>query len=171
MKKQRLDRVELLKQAEQFFFEAMLRGWVFMGRRTGANEITVDKEGFSNFTYMNVHHPFKLHDRWIVGEGGRSVGTTMIWDLESSAPIWFMSCGGQYEKKAIPLVKMALRRSYGLRNFYGGRGSQQAKFRGMLYLNTPKDNRFDDFSGFERVWVDSTGQSLGFHRYHGMSLI
>ncbi|OHA39988.1 MAG: hypothetical protein A3G59_03640 [Candidatus Taylorbacteria bacterium RIFCSPLOWO2_12_FULL_47_20] len=168
-----MDRAEILKQAEQFFFKAMLRGWVFMGQRTGANEITVDKEGFSNFFFMDVDKgAFLLHDRWIVGADGRSVGTTMIWCLDSpNALVWFMSYGGQYEKKAIPLVKMALRRSYGLRNFYGGRGSQQTKFKGMLYLNTPKTPRFDNFSGLERVLVDSTGQSLGFHRYHGMSLI
>ncbi len=157
---------EVIEEAEQIFFEAMLSGYAEF------------KRGL-----------WRVSDTWIVGTYGNSAGwTTMFW---RERPFWNMQYQGCYRDEAIPFLKRALLENYRKRIFLGGRGPTKFEIRegfvALRYENTPTRSLrlsggmasgFDQFYGEERITqlqhdvsdCGTTTRVLGLGRYQGMRL-
>jgi hypothetical protein len=152
-------RVEDIKAV---FFRAMLKGWAF-----GFKPIPVeDSPGLKRVEYPEGD--WFVRDEYSTTRGQRSGGVTRIWFR--SILVWEMHYWGQYEERAIPILKTVLREAYEHDWFHGGRGHDFAK-EGLLYENS-YSGTFKDFMGRERVIdVAHGGQSLGYHQYAGMLMV
>lgn len=155
-----------LDQVQEFFFKAMLAGWV-----AGAPEAEMPKmPGYKSVSFRQEQ--FYLLDTYCINPDSRkSAGTTTIW--YNDAPVWVMSYGGYYPKKVLLFVKEALRVAYVREEFFGGRGPLRYKEweTPFLYKNAPSRNIFSDFWGREVVYDQTTGRQIGHHAYQGMSLL
>ena len=153
-----------VSQAEDFFFEAMLAGYV----AGAAKKKVLDEPGYVKIEYQRGE--FHLVDRYLSSLGRNySGGTTTIW--VNGSPVWLMSYMGWYDPRAIPVLKAALRRSYEKRDFNGGRGPDSFSLSGLSYTNHVNNWQFKNFDGRESVPDNKAEQSLGYHRYHGHILI
>lgn len=156
----------VLKEAERFFFTAMLQGYV-----SGTKPVPVPKmPGFKEIIVMN--DVYMLVDRWCVNNRtGKSFGTTTIWF--DKQPIWVMTCGGYYPKEVIPFLKLALANTYGESEFCGGRGSALfvSQSNRLIYLNSFQQSGFSSFEGEEEICHLRSRERIGSHKYWGMSLI
>ncbi len=153
---------ELLQQAQQCFFAAMMQGWA-----AGTKAVPVpDMPGHKQIVYEDGK--FRVIDRFGVSNSGRSAGTTTIWF--SDEPIWFMSYGGFYRKEDIPFLKRALMQDYGEWNFHGGRGPDSIREGVLHYINhVDVGSRFSRFQGKEVIYDGN--ETVGYHNYLGMTLI
>lgn len=153
-----------MKEVQEFFFKAMIQGWA-----CGVEKINMpNMPGYKKIEFRDGN--FYLADLYCVTpESDKSAGTTTIW--VNGIPVWWMSFNGFYNEKAIAFLKEALLDVYSKHIFLGGRGPRGFKGSGMTYINNPWKNDFSDFEGKEEILVRGTRQSLGWHRYRGMSLL
>ena len=168
---------DLRRDAESIFFKAMCAGYAVEG--TDHWEREPFGHGYANVIAYD-EELWAVRDRWLVGQNGHSAGWTVI--TYDSNPIWHMQYWGRYEKRAIPLLKAALRSNYEQEIFHGGRGPTQfvdeARFPDMLYANVMRNHErfgFERFSGVEGILAKGEGSELlkhlGFHEYQGGLLI
>jgi len=160
-----------IEKVRKFFFKAMVVGWVADGEEDRSNSIPGLKE---------IHYcdgSLQLVDSFVVNsDAGKSAGQTMIFRLEkdmSPRPLWYMSYGGRYEKRAIPFLKQVLKDSYKEKLFHGCRGPQFVDGSDMSYHNelTGETTTFSQFGGREKIVEHRTNRMLGYHQYYGMSLM
>lgn len=147
---------------QQFFFEAMVEGWV-----ADAEESKV--LGMPGYRIINfARDELVLTDLFCVTPGSsKSAGTTTIWHKE--VPVWVMQYGGWYMEGVIPFLKHALLETYKAKRFVGGRGRSQYCEGQLLYVNRPHVNDFSDFNGHEQVFMND--KPMGVHHYRGMMML
>jgi len=125
---------------------------------------------YGRFVYRDTYTAFPLNDS--------SSGSTTIWFDQT--PVWTMSYGGCYKKKAIPFLKLALLSAIEKKVFLGGRGEcyfVDKNYPSFYYHNQPHtDLGFVEFSGREEILYDGgpTNQlheNLGYQWYQGMTMI
>ncbi len=161
-----------LEMIEFIFFMAMQVGWA-SGKTKSHTVPLLPRYKVIPFSYKN----FSVLDAYSPPHSGKSDGFTKIWFKKF--PVWIMSYGGQYPKKAIPFLKSALMQAYKEKLFIGGRGlssfTSDDKFSDFIYLNQldlgfDRRNHFEKFRGYEVI--ETLGQgAIGSHWYQGMSLI
>lgn len=165
--RRQMDREQILKEAQAFFFEAMVRGYADPVHKP----IPVpEKPGFKQFIYRNGDD-WRLVDEWATNpDSNFSFGTTTIWYKERV--VWMMQYSGRYPKEVIPFLKKVLERSYKDHQWHGGRGLEENfECDGLIYRNDISGLRgFDRFRGCENIW-NNNGKWQGRHEYHGMALI
>lgn len=157
-----------LAHVQKFFFESMLKGWI------SENPVITPVPDMPGYEQIEViDGPWRCLDRW--GSPPDSIyssGTTHIWYQD--VPIWVMTYGGKYEKKAIPLLKDALGVNYQGKIFHGGRGPlTKMGYDGgapQQYINRCQGT-FVNFSGREDISAVISSKNLGYHVYGGMSLV
>lgn len=171
-------RKQVLKQAKDVFFEAMLDGYT--GEQKNSIKI-VSPDGRKTITFINGK--FKVIDEyWTTPESDLSAGmTTILYEVVPSRgiPIWWMSYGGRYPKELIPFLKESLKLTYERREFRGGRGPNSHLRGNLEYVNSCSAGGFEKFEGNEEIIdlnnndeMDPDGLTVvGFHKYFGMSLI
>lgn len=173
-----LSRDEILREAQEIFFNAMLYGWTAGIRE---NIIVSDKPGYKEIPPYE-REGFRVVGSYYVSSSGKSVEITIIWYFNN--PVWFMSCSGFCRKKNIPFLKRALMVAYEKNEFNGGRGPDSYEYKDSsgewLYTNcvSRKHNCFPkstflDFSGIEYLHnsIHVSGESDDWHEYLGMALI
>lgn len=158
---------------EQFFFDAMVRGWVAKAENKFIPELPGVKAIPYRFEGTGDIKDFYLLD-WYVAtkESDVSAGSTMIWSKDK--PIWVMHYGGSYQERAIDFLKAVLARAYERREFFGGRGQPFCMMPewGMVYINRIVPNsKFTSFEGREEIFDYCTRESLGWHKYWGIALV
>ncbi len=165
---------ELLQQAQQCFFAAMMQGWAAEVKAVPVP----DMPGHKQTIYENGK--FRVIDRFCVSSAGMSAGATTIWYTKD--PIWFMSYGGIYSKEDIPFLKRALVYNYSRGFFLGGRGPtmyldemSEGKFQQdnlLIYDNREQFGSFRSFRGHERICLAENPSTVrGWHDYWGVALI
>ncbi len=144
-------------QIQAFFFKAMMEGWI-----SGGQEITnPNMPGYKTLLFRD--EDFFLHDCYCVNPNStKSVGATTI--FFQNAPVWVMNYGGFYEDGVITFLKSALRETYRISKFVGGRGP-------LAHLGDSLIYEFNKFEGREEVLDKESRTLLGFHEYWGMSLL
>jgi len=157
-----------LKEIQGFFFEMMLAGYAsgkepesfirFPGHR-GAKRISYQETGGWNVT-----------DEWEpTNSGDGSKGTTTIY--KDGYPVWEMHYWGEYPKKCIPFLKLAIANNYKKQIWLGGRGPYEFADKDWLYHNSPAGKHsFLNFHGHEFIVNKSLGKKVGWHSYIGGSL-
>lgn len=156
-----------INEIQEFFFAAMLRGYVDDNASLGT---IPELPGSKTFMFCSPDEKFMLRDIWF-GAGQINFGLTIIWKkLVNSRvfiPVWKMSYQGQYHAEAIPVLREALHAAYSTRVFLGGRGYESWRLRDYVYHNCPDPGSgFQEFSGHEKV-MHHNGKSLGSHSYEG----
>lgn len=155
-----------INEVRAFFFRAMLQGWVAGAKGVGIG----DMPGFEAIDFTDGD--FRLRDCFgVYRSSGKSAGfTTVTYKYE---PVLFMSYGGWYDKRAIPVLKSALRYAYEAQEFVGGRGPFEYIKDSITYRNSfnPLLNQMNWFEGDEGITDNLTNESLGHHHYWGMSLM
>ncbi len=150
---------------KNFFFKAMMEGWA----SGGGEKLTIPQlPGYKAIGHRDGD--FYLIDCYCKNPEyhGSSGFTTIYW---KNNPIWTMHYGGEYiNKDTVNFLKNALLFAYTHRQFCGGRGPSSLSLLGMIYINTPEQNNFVNFSGRETIHNIETGQSYGHHIYQGMAL-
>lgn len=162
-----MKRDALLSATMEFFFEAMLRGYL-----GDAPKFSVPGEPSMRGLRVKIED-FELLDKYSRKLGTRlSFGQTIIWHKDE--PVWAMQYHGKYEKRAIPLLKLALAANYRAKKFNGGRGQDNfghVEHHGLVYSNQVLHWEFARFSGRESIRDHNLGQSVGWHEYHGLFLL
>ena len=152
-------------EIQSFFFKAMVSGWA-----SGVEKIKIaDMPMYKAMPFREGD--FYLIDRYCVNKKSlKSAGTTTIWYRD--VPVWVMNYGGFYEESVIAFLKNALFDAYSEQEFVGGRGPlSYSELEGLNYVNRPLLGDFAKFEGREEIFSASSGKSLGFHEYWGMSLL
>ena len=87
-------------------------------------------------------------------------------------PAWTMSSEGWCRENAIPFLESTLLKTYGQRDFHGGRGPRTVPGPGgMLYENRVAEaSSWRRFSGREEIF-DCDDQCIGWREYHGLLLM
>lgn len=160
-----MDREQIFKEAQAFFFEAMLRGYADEAQKP----IPVPgKPGFKQFIYRKGD--WRIVDEWATNpDSDVSFGTTTIW--YKGQVVWMMQYFGKYGEGAIPLLKEALKAAYIQKVWYGGRGPFEYKSGSLSYTNNTWAGTFEFFQGKEYISDLDQNRRLGWHEYHGMALI
>ncbi len=141
------------------FFTGMLNGYAGNSKTSLIPELAA-----KIMTWKEGH--YALVDHWQTTKLSRkSFGTTMI-SFDDDI-VWEMQYWGEYKDEVIPFLKEALAAAYGDRLFCGGRGAYRFEKSGLLYVNVPSSNDFEDFSGKEMV-INGAGHVQGWHKYRGM---
>jgi len=148
----------------EFFSWASKQGWA------GGTKAT-DLVNLAGWKVINIQGPdgWSYRDQWTVNPmTNRSFGMTTI--FRRSSIMWLMSYGGKYPVKCTPFLKRALLESHSAGNFNGGRGPTTLldTESDLTYLNNANGN-IHQFEGKEEIY--ERGTLLGFHSYHGMSLL
>ncbi len=161
-----------VEEIQAFFFETMLSSWVGCGTKI---EIP-GMPGHWGFDYSEGD--LRLVDRYCVTPSSTmSAGTTTIWYC--NIPIWVMQYAGFYtDPHVISFLKRALLKAYSAGEFIGGRGPRIYVEHPFVYVNRPTSNDFGQFAGREDIYDLVDGEpshtesvdSIGFHRYMGISL-
>ena len=165
---------EFVAKVQHVFFSAMRRGYVSPQSKKSLAELPGSKL-ISFETWLSGQH-FLVQDLYFVSpDSPTSSGITTISCDEVA--VWYMSYGGQYEKKVIPFLKEALKESYLVSDFVGGRGPKSYPSKelincgaGLSYNNFVTKNDFTDFDGEEGI-MDEHGSKLGWHKYFGGMMI
>ncbi len=162
---------EIIRGAISAFCEAILAGYA-------GNGMSVRKIRLANGEKTNIwqsrNGDWVVVDRWTTTTlSNWSAGTTTV--LYKNQAVWWMSYGGWYDKSVIPFLKEALKNAYKRGAFIGGRGREHfsdPEFPGLAYTNKVSPVRKDPtmFDGEEQI-IGAGGELMGFHRYHGMSLL
>jgi len=155
-----------LDKIQEFFFRAMLQGWVADAPRIDMPRMPGYKASFFE------EGSFYLLDCWCNLPSGKSSGTTNI--FHKDVPVWVMTYGGYYQRNVSAFVKEALQAAYQEQEFFGGRGPLRYEKREKYpfsYRNNPSmGGLFERFFGKEIVY-DLESRVVGYHTYHGMSLL
>ncbi|MBI3572396.1 hypothetical protein HY091_02610 [Candidatus Kaiserbacteria bacterium] len=160
---------EVIEEAEQIFFEAMLTD----DRHWGSKDDV-----------------WRVVKNLVFGTYGHSAAFVAM--FRNGRPFWQMHCQGYWEDQALPILSKALLKNYQQRIFRGGRGpgrfEQRVADGTMLYQNINDIGQkredltlFDNFRGEETVTHlrhDDQGRfasgeyrtPLGSGRYQGMRL-
>ena len=161
-----MTRDEILKEAQAFFFEGMLRGYADKSIEPSS---VPGKPGFEQNVYQK--NDWLLVDEWGANpETHRSFGTTTIW--YNNAIAWMMQFYGRYEKDAIPFLKKALNHAYQMKLWNGGRGPLEYREKDWQYSCVLVLSGFEEFEGQE--WIHDMSRkdnNRGFHHFVGRSLI
>ncbi|MDR3558433.1 MAG: DUF5680 domain-containing protein [Candidatus Pacebacteria bacterium] len=153
-----------MHDVQEAFFQAMLAGWANNAKKSqieglpNAKAIMSEKDGFK---VADIYFTTPFSDL--------STGSTIIWHLD--LPVWIMSYEGRYEQIVIPFLMECLREAYSKHLFFGGRGPAFVQGDLFTYTNRFEYNEFGKFSGVEQIHDNQTGRCLGYHRYHGLSLM
>ncbi len=153
-----------IKIIEHAFLEAMANGYA-----QGAPMSAIAELSGSHATTFKWGDCKVIDCYFTTPYSDKSTGQTMIWHKD--VPVWVMHYGGAYAKIAIPFLKECLSQAYVEdRQFYGGRGRHCVRGESLTYFNNMFKFSFYNFKGMEKIF-DSTGECLGYHWYHGMSLL
>ncbi len=146
------------------FFRAMQVGWVTEGEG-------VPIEGRpGNKCVEYIEEDWLVVDEYSTTRGKKSGGTTRIWFR--NVLVWEMHYWGEYDERAISILKEALFSAYRIENFFGSRGPRTVSQRGLEYRNNPShSSNFAKFSGHEKVVGWSPREKLGYHEYAGMLMV
>ncbi len=161
-------------QMEDAFFEAMHIGYASEDKQ---KKTSIPELPGSKLVLPYVAGPWRVADTYLVTPAGpRSGGMTVIW--YEGVPVWMMQYLGQYDERAVPCLKAALRAAYSRKEFFGGRGPDEFTFGVYRYQNDIDKRWRTDFQGsnfFQGYeWVEMpgrSGQKLGWHSYQGMMLV
>lgn len=152
----------LVEDAKEFFFEAMLEGYVKGGQVPGS---------IMNFPGSRSFHHW--HDNWclcdmftIAPPSHVSAGTTYIW--YRSTPVWMMQYNGYYRPPAVPTLTAALRDAYSERKFFGGRGPAVFAGQGNRFYVNRYEGEFETSAHGEEMIYDSNAAVIGLHRYQSV---
>ncbi len=156
-----------IMRIQRFFFKAMIGGWT-----SDVPKITIP--GMPSVKAFKYHWgDLVLLDCYsVTPESTRSAGTTTIW--RADVPVWVMQYVGQYQKRVIPFLKQALRKTYEDNLFVGGRGAATYQDdEGLLYMNDVNQTNklFEKFEGREEIYDTVGNVLLGYHDYRGMMLV
>jgi len=157
-----------MKTIQEFFFKAMIEGWV-----SGGKEVSIPAfPGFKVIAYEREN--LRLIDMWtkIVEGSDKSSGVTTI--FQNDQPVWIMHYGGSYPKDVTFFVKTALQNAYRNKRFCWGRGPESFHISGddTEYINMGHGD-FNSFEGREELFGKNRNGKrdlLGYHKYWGMSL-
>ncbi|XLQ20441.1 MAG: DUF5680 domain-containing protein [Candidatus Moraniibacteriota bacterium] len=165
-----MDAVDVtLEQIEDIFFKTMCQGYV-----SNAKVEKYDMPGMPGYKCITFRsEDFVVHDAYCTTPlSNMSSGFTTIWFKDT--PVWTMKYGGQYSPDCIPLLKLALRKTYQQHIFRGCRGPSRCASPDkpqLVYFNDVEDESdFAQFAGRESIILTGVGEA-GFHRYFGMALI
>lgn len=170
------ERCSILEDAYEVFFKAMMSGYA--GNSNRAVKTTTNNGCTKKVEY--TEGDYTVTDTWHTHpESDKSSGSTLI--TFQGIPIWWMAYSGNYPKEVIPFLKEALRETYGKNNFIGGRGPTDFVKDQYWYKNCPRLSpggdftEFCDFAGSEAIYrntnFEGPGEMIGYHHYHGQSLI
>ncbi len=153
-------------QVIDVFLEAMRAGYATSPKKGHIAELPGSK------TIVYSDGPWQVTDAYIVTPlGAWSGGTTLI--SYGGIATWLMQYFGEYEEEAIPCLKAALQKSYGVMNeFIGGRGPRHFAHDGYVYRNevsAPRPLLIPDyFRGEEEIRKRGPGGRIcGWHSYQG----
>lgn len=149
------------KELSDFFFEAALASYAGDGPKIPEEEIS---PGFKGYRFKRGSYVYV--DKYAVFGTG-SFGQSVIWC--DSQPIWFMQYNGFcHEKRAIALVKKAMREAYSKRLFLGGRGIKRLREADLAYGNSGSED-IVRFNGSDWVvgCVDGREAMIFWHDYRG----
>ncbi|MFA5186202.1 MAG: DUF5680 domain-containing protein [Patescibacteria group bacterium] len=149
------------EQLRDFFFEAALVTYAGDGEKIPSEEIA---PGFKGYRYVRGNHVYV--DKYAVNGSG-SFGQTVIW--LDDRPTWFMQYNGFcHDKRAVAVVKQALREAYSRRLFIGGRGIKNLRVLDLSYGNSGGDT-FYRFNGSDWVTDHADGKDamIFWHDYRG----
>lgn len=154
---------------EDVFWKAMAHGW--SSKRKIETKTLPLLPGYKCIPFASGD--FSVLDAYCTPISGKSSGFTTIWF--KGVPVWTMNYSGEYPKKVIPFLKLALRDAIEKRVFLGGRGLcsfAHESFPDLLYRNNTKGRGYliSKFSGTEEILLND-GQLIGYHDYRGMILI
>lgn len=149
------------EQLKDFFFEAALATYAGDGEKIPSEEIA---PGFEGYRFVRGNHVYV--DKYAVNGSG-SFGQTVIW-LDDK-PIWFMQYKGFcHDKRAITVVKQAMREAYAQRQFIGGRGIKTLRVDDLAYGNSGNGS-IERFNGSDWVADHTDGKDamVFWHDYRG----
>jgi hypothetical protein len=156
----------LKSELRNVFFAAMQRGYAARPRKGTIAQLPGSK------TIPYVKGPWDVIDTYITTNlSEASGGMTCIY--HDCRIVWMMQYMGEYDTRAIPCLKAALRDAYTKEEFWGGRGSPDFVHDGLIYTNRPYSPTHDRVvnwnlvAGREEV-RDSAGDCLGWHQYSAM---
>lgn len=160
-----------IERLMEFFFEAMLNGYVVSGPKSVMRELPGNKM----FRYKSKDGKLLLIDQYCVGEKEEnsfeeySFGSTIIYYIEDEKPIpvWYMNYGGWYNKEVIYLLKKVLKEAYSKKIFIGGRGESCLDNK-LIYENDYKGN-FRGFTGMDNIY-GSKYEHYGGYQYFGSTM-
>ncbi|MFA6269748.1 MAG: DUF5680 domain-containing protein [Candidatus Paceibacterota bacterium] len=164
-------KVDILKGAKAAFFEAMLDGYA--GGENRKSIKTSGNDGYTTITYTTEDSKYRVVDRYCTTPlSDWSAGTTTIFYRVNLiwVPVWWMEYNGFYYKNVIPFLKSAIRQSYEMEIFNGGRGPARYNDSGIEYNNIWSGD-FERFLGREEIEDKLNGELLGFHSFSGRSLL
>ena len=161
-----------LAEMGDVFFEGMNTGYANNAKKGVITELP----GFKLIPPY-IRGPWKVTDGYHVTLlSSVSGGTTIIsyeighTSTKLEVPVWMMQYFGQYDKAAIPCLKIALRTAYEERRFYAGRGPHFFQYEGFTYHNWIEEgeHRFDGiFFGAREEIRDQDGIIRGIHQIQG----
>ena len=167
--------VATVERLKLFFFDCMLNGSLGDAPRQ-------DVPGMPGYRKIEFEEgDLKFMDLYTRNLGtGKSHGLITIW--LGNQPMWMMSANGEFERRALPILKDALRKSYEAREFRGGRGPACMEALPLRYTNENSSLVFEGFSGHETTWerdpeekLDNIGlavwHDIGSQRYQGGLLV
>jgi hypothetical protein len=168
------EKIDILKQAKEVFFKALLAGYFsHSGDGNDSKIITVKSPNGTENIFRYTDGDFIVIDSyWATPNSDYSTGTTTI--LFRNYPIWWMSYGGHYPKEVIRFLKLAIEMQYKAGLFRGGRGPARYSDVQFTYKNISKgtgNESFSLFSGREEIWNNKDENLLGFHEYFGISML
>ncbi|OGD67462.1 hypothetical protein A2442_03090 [Candidatus Campbellbacteria bacterium RIFOXYC2_FULL_35_25] len=160
------------KDVEAVFFKAAERGWAVTGTATETSTLL---PGYKLIRFKSGK--FSVLDAYCVNPASdKSAGFTTIWC--DDVPVWTMHYSGRYQKRLIPLLKLALQANIISRTFVGGRGpttfTDEERYPDLVYINNVVRGRrtFSSFAGREIIVdVGNLNLPLGYHDYRGISLL
>lgn len=156
----------ILSGAKAAFFEAMMDGYAGGDCKKSIKTKTPDGRTVIEFTTGD----YKVIDDYrTTPHSNKSAGTTTI--LYKNDPVWWMSYGGWYKKEAIPFLKASLKKEYGRGVFFGGRGPGSCTRENLVYINFVENGSFSEFNGREEIVDRESFETMGSHKYYGMSLL
>jgi len=152
-----------MEEIRELFFDAMEKGYA----NPKAQKKTIAALPRSKMT-LHQKDDLMLIDIWFTTNwSNKSFGSTIIFYKKN--PVWFMCYAGEYKPEAIPFLKQVLHHSYSRKKWHGGRGVPSYHDANLHYANNQNRSGFEDFNGKESIY--KMQESLGWHRYWGMSLL
>lgn len=155
------------------FFQAMLVNY-------SKKEHVTEKKSIPELPGSSMLSPFfcgryvVVHYDWLLANNS-NFGNIIVY--RDGTPVWQMQYSGWYLAEAVPFLKMVLRSAYRQREFYGGRGQRDLRYKQWEYFNYfHLDCDWGKFDGREIIsQIDPDGEGpakyMGSLRYQGGMLI
>lgn len=152
------------RHALEMFFIAMQEGYVSNAKKGTISEIPGSK------TIEYSRDKWRVLDTYLVTpKSPYSGGTTIIYWGE--IPMWMMQYVGYYDEAAIPCLKAALKATYDVYEFNGGRGPDFFEYEGFHYINAPVSNNFYGRTNGQEAIFDTQKKLRGVHMYQAWWMI